>query len=223
AEGPISSKPWGTEKLQKYLCYVRDTYTSLQLTRDAEVVVAKYYQSQRSADNRSAARTTVRLLESLIRLAQAHARLMCRTEVTLQDALVSVICVETSLHSTAQLGMESVLHSDFPPNPDEEFEIQQGLILDRLGLSNLHHPRDKSQPQQPPPPPFNSQDGSVNGNRWAEFGAAAASQRSRSKRPLDTTTQGGVIGRQEGVVVGGVCNGDGGGGGRDDGQGRGEE
>lgn len=33
--------------------------------------------------------------------------------------MVSVICVETSLHSTAQLGMESVLHSDFPPNPDE--------------------------------------------------------------------------------------------------------
>lgn len=32
-----------------------------------------------------------------------------------------------------------------------------------------------------------------------------------------------MIGRQEGVVVGGVCNGDGGGGGRDDGQGRGEE
>ena len=32
---------------------------------------------------------------------------------------MSVICVETSLHSTAQLGMESVLHSDFPPNPDE--------------------------------------------------------------------------------------------------------
>lgn len=32
---------------------------------------------------------------------------------------MSVICVETSLHSTAQLGVDSVLHSDFPPNPDE--------------------------------------------------------------------------------------------------------
>ena len=32
--------------------------------------------------------------------------------------MVSVICVETSLHSTAKLGMDSVLHSDFPPNPD---------------------------------------------------------------------------------------------------------
>ncbi|CAM9825777.1 unnamed protein product, partial [Ectocarpus fasciculatus] len=133
-EEPVSSKPWGTEKLQKYLCYVKDTFTSVRLSKDAEEVVGKYYQSQRSADNRSAARTTVRLLESLIRLAQAHARLMCRTEVTLQDAVVSVICVETSLHSTAQLGVDSVLHSDFPPNPDEEFELQQGLILDRLRL-----------------------------------------------------------------------------------------
>ncbi|CAM9579392.1 unnamed protein product, partial [Ectocarpus sp. 13 AM-2016] len=141
-EEPVSSKPWGTEKLQKYLCYVKDTFTSVRLSKDAEEVVGKYYQSQRSADNRSAARTTVRLLESLIRLAQAHARLMCRTEVTLQDAVVSVICVETSLHSTAQLGVDSVLHSDFPPNPDEEFELQQGLILDRLKL------------RSPPPPPF---------------------------------------------------------------------
>lgn len=38
-EAPVSSKPWGTEKLQKYLCYVRDTYTSVRLTEDAEVSV----------------------------------------------------------------------------------------------------------------------------------------------------------------------------------------
>ncbi|CAN0023866.1 unnamed protein product, partial [Scytosiphon promiscuus] len=149
-DDPVSSTPWGTEKLQKYLCYVKDTFTSVRLSREAEEVVARYYQSQRSADNRSAARTTVRLLESLIRLAQAHARLMCRTEVTLQDAVVSVICVETSLHSTGRLGVDSVLHSDFPPNPDEEFELHQGLILDRLKLSHLHR---KNAPPPPPDPP----------------------------------------------------------------------
>ncbi|CAM9964333.1 unnamed protein product [Ectocarpus sp. 6 AP-2014] len=168
-EEPVSSKPWGTEKLQKYLCYVKDTFTSVRLSKDAEEVVGKYYQSQRSADNRSAARTTVRLLESLIRLAQAHARLMCRTEVTLQDAVVSVICVETSLHSTAQLGVDSVLHSDFPPNPDEEFELQQGLILDRLKL------------RSPPPPPFITRRG-PGGSERSSGGSRSQSQRGGSNQ-----------------------------------------
>ena len=36
-EGPVSSKPWGTEKLQKYLCFVKDTFTSVRLSKDAEV------------------------------------------------------------------------------------------------------------------------------------------------------------------------------------------
>lgn len=36
-EEPVSSKPWGTEKLQKYLCYVKDTFTSVRLSKDAEV------------------------------------------------------------------------------------------------------------------------------------------------------------------------------------------
>lgn len=36
-DGPVCNKPWTTEKLQKYLSYVRDTFTSVRLTRDAEV------------------------------------------------------------------------------------------------------------------------------------------------------------------------------------------
>ena len=49
------------------------------------------------ADTRNAARTTIRLLESIIRVAQAHARLMCHTEVQIMDAVIAVSVVESSL------------------------------------------------------------------------------------------------------------------------------
>ena len=39
---------------------------------------------------------------------------MCKHEATLQDAVVAVVLVETSMHTSAMLGVDSVLHSSFP-------------------------------------------------------------------------------------------------------------
>lgn len=54
---------------------------------------------QRNADSshEHAARTTVRLLEGAIRLAQAHARLCFRRQVSIRDAVVAVAVLECSM------------------------------------------------------------------------------------------------------------------------------
>lgn len=70
-------------------------------------------------------------------MAQAHARLMCRHEVTLQDAIVAVTCVECSMQNTALLGGTNALHTKFPEDPEQEFKTQAELILKRLRLNDL--------------------------------------------------------------------------------------
>ena len=98
---------------------------------------------------RNAARTTIRLLESLIRLAQAHARLMYREVVTTQDAVVAVTCVECSMQNTALLGAMNALHTRFPDDPAEEYTRQAQLVLGKLGLEDMtEHIHDCDDDQQ---------------------------------------------------------------------------
>lgn len=60
----------------------------------------------------------------LCRLSQAHAKLMFRDEVTVQDAVVTVALIESSMQSTALIGQVNVLHTSFPKDPIEEYARQ---------------------------------------------------------------------------------------------------
>jgi DNA replicative helicase MCM subunit Mcm2 (Cdc46/Mcm family) len=74
------------------------------------------------------------MLESLVRLSQAHARLMFRDEVQLLDAVVAISITESSLHTSSVLEMDSVLHEDFHGDPDEQLREQTQVVLGKLGL-----------------------------------------------------------------------------------------
>jgi len=127
---------WSMEKIQSYFNYVRSTFFP-ELTDDAKVVLQEYYKKQRTADMRNAARTTIRLLESLIRLAQAHARIMHRNLVLLQDAIVAILLMESSMASSALLGFENAVRSVFPEDPEAVYREQEEALLHALKLDEL--------------------------------------------------------------------------------------
>ncbi|KAA3463018.1 putative DNA helicase MCM9 [Gossypium australe] len=125
---------WSLSILRRYIGYVKKNFKPV-LTKEAEKVISSYYQLQRRSPTHNAARTTVRMLESLIRLAQAHARLMFRNEVTRLDAIAAILCIESSMTISAIIdSIGNALHSNFTENPDEEYAKQEKLILEKLSL-----------------------------------------------------------------------------------------
>ncbi|XP_026360485.2 DNA helicase MCM9 isoform X1 [Ursus arctos] len=130
-----SEKLWSMEKMKTYFCLIRNLQPTLSDVGNQ--VLLRYYQMQRQSDSRNAARTTIRLLESLIRLAEAHARLMFRDTVTLEDAVTAVSVMESSMQGGALLGGVNALHTSFPENPLQQYRRQCELILEKLELHNL--------------------------------------------------------------------------------------
>ncbi|XP_076450978.1 uncharacterized protein LOC143286913 [Babylonia areolata] len=129
------SSLWSLERMQAYIALVKTLMP--RMTERAGQVLQAYYRAQRGADDRNAARTTMRLLQSMIRLAQAHARLMFRDEVLVQDAIMAVTIMESSMQGAALLGGVNALHTAFPENAEEEYRLQVEMVLTRLDLPDL--------------------------------------------------------------------------------------
>ncbi|XP_020089705.1 probable DNA helicase MCM9 isoform X1 [Ananas comosus] len=125
---------WSLPMIRRYIHYVKQHFKPV-LTKESEKVISSYYQLQRRSANHNVARTTVRMLESLIRLAQAHARLMFRDIVTQLDAIAAILCIESSMTTSAIVdSVGNALHSNFTDNPDQEYVKQEKIILEKLRM-----------------------------------------------------------------------------------------
>ncbi|XP_074846772.1 DNA helicase MCM9 isoform X2 [Carettochelys insculpta] len=107
-----SENLWSMEKMKTYFCLIKNLQP--KMSDESNLILARYYQMQRQSDCRNAARTTIRLLESLIRLAEAHARLMFRDTVTLEDAVTVVSVMESSMQITEGKFMPDATGRDKP-------------------------------------------------------------------------------------------------------------
>jgi len=135
---------WSIEKLRNYISVVREKFRP-SLHPDAAELLERYYRECRAAAADPLAAggpvpVTVRFLESLVRLTQAHARLLYRDEATLADACAAVlltICTVHGLHMEPDRSLwEDPVLSDFPrgEEADREFKDRQGRLLERFGM-----------------------------------------------------------------------------------------
>jgi DNA helicase MCM9 len=70
-----------------------------EVSEEADEILQTYYQFLRQNERISKDRKTVRMLESLIRLSQAHARMYMKNTVSVFDAISVVILMEHTLVS----------------------------------------------------------------------------------------------------------------------------
>lgn len=61
-------------------------------------------------------------------IAQAHARLCARSCVTLQDAVMAVLILDSSMTGSSLMGWSNALHTHFPDDPDAEYDMLERQV-----------------------------------------------------------------------------------------------
>ncbi len=143
--------PWNMEKLRAYISIVKERFQPV-MSDDAALLLKQHYERCRAAQSNTIP-VTVRFLESLIRLAQAHARLMYRDRVTLQDAVAVIRVMECTAFTYGGFDGSNVddfdsvmymdpMNIDFPEQPDLELLCFEYQILKCYQMLDLL-PEDK--------------------------------------------------------------------------------
>jgi hypothetical protein len=137
----LEDAAWSMEKLRAYISIVKDRFQPV-ICDGAALLLERHYEKVRSAQT-FVIPVTVRFLESLIRLTQAHARLMYRNTATLEDAVAVLRVMECSAYAYGGFDgnvddVENVMYCDpmsmDGSSPDEEFVVFEYHILNRYGM-----------------------------------------------------------------------------------------
>lgn len=143
ADGTLDDTPWQIEKLRAYVSIVKDRFQPA-ISDGAALLLERHYEKIRSAQS-FVLPVTVRFLESLIRLTQAHARLMYRNTATLEDAVAVLRVMECTAYAYGGFDgnvqdVENLMYCDpmymdvCSLEPDEEFTVFQYQILKRYDM-----------------------------------------------------------------------------------------
>lgn len=131
---PKNTNLWNEEKLQTHFAAVCNVHP--KMTHEANEIISAYYLRCREDPMRDMSRTTVRLLNSLNRLAEAHARLVFRSTVTALDAIVITRLMESTFGFGRVIKPYDVIKEKLPLGPDES-EIQEISKLLQVNISGL--------------------------------------------------------------------------------------
>ncbi|VDL59472.1 unnamed protein product [Hymenolepis diminuta] len=148
---PVGRIAWTAEELRNYIAWVRGEFQP-RLSKGAALLLQRYYELRRRTlqrvqgaeqDQAVAGRTTLRLLESLVRLTQAHARLMARDKTVIEDAVVAIWLMDCSIQSTFGRSASAVEIDGHCVTPEEtvtrhgienDFDDILSTIFDQLNI-----------------------------------------------------------------------------------------
>lgn len=101
---------WSIDQMQTHFLAIRDIHP--KLTPKADAIIGSYFKACRMDPMRDQSRTTIRLLDSLVRLSQAHARLLFRNEVNEMDAVTVIQLFESSYGFGRIVSPMNILNDD---------------------------------------------------------------------------------------------------------------
>jgi DNA helicase MCM9 len=101
------------------------------VSEEAEMLLQNYYHYLRMNPKVNKDRKTVRMLESLIRMSEAHARLLMKSAATVFDAVSVIILMEHTLMTDLYQGelLPSVLFES-----KEDYQVVRNDLFYKLGL-----------------------------------------------------------------------------------------